>query len=163
MISGARHLNPSEAARRLGVSAKALRLYEERGLVAPLRTAAGWRVYGPDEMSRAAEIVALRSLGFSLAQVGRVLKGDPHGIAPALAAHEAALEGRSRQLVGTLEKLRELRNDLARGQTPTVGELTRLLAPIAQVRVAFELPWPWGGELFELRDIRSVNYIIGPL
>lgn len=163
MISGARHLNPSEAARRLGVSAKALRLYEERGLVAPLRTAAGWRVYGPDEMSRAAEIVALRSLGFSLAQVGRVLKGDPHGIAPALAAHEAALEGRSRQLADTLEKLRELRNDLARGQTPTVGELTRLLAPIAEVRVAFELPWPWGGELFELRDIRSVNYIIGPL
>jgi len=39
---------------RLGVSAKALRLYEQRGLIAPLRTAAGWRVYGPDEMARAA-------------------------------------------------------------------------------------------------------------
>jgi hypothetical protein len=29
--------------------------------------------------------------------------------------------------------------------------------------VTFELPWPWGGELFELNDIRSLNYIVGPL
>ncbi|WP_410954166.1 MerR family transcriptional regulator, partial [Pseudomonas aeruginosa] len=29
----ARFLSPSEAARQLGISAKALRLYEERGLV----------------------------------------------------------------------------------------------------------------------------------
>ncbi|MGE0717631.1 MAG: MerR family transcriptional regulator, partial [Alphaproteobacteria bacterium] len=45
-------LNPAEAARRLGVSAKALRLYEQRGLIAPARSAAGWRAYGPDEMVR---------------------------------------------------------------------------------------------------------------
>ena len=41
------------------------------------------------------------------------------------------------------------------------GELTRLLHP--ELTVAFELPWPWGGELFELRDIRPLNYITGPL
>jgi DNA-binding transcriptional MerR regulator len=161
--SSAQYLNPSEAARQLGVSAKALRLYEERGLVAPIRTAAGWRAYGPDEMNRAAEIVAMRSLGFSLAQIGRVLKGNFCGMEPALAAHQVSLEGRIRQLADTLEKVRELRDDLTRGQTPTTGELTRLLVPLAEVRVAFELPWPWGGERFELRDVRSMNYIIGPL
>jgi DNA-binding transcriptional MerR regulator len=59
----------SEAAERLGVSTKALRLYEQRGLVTPTRTVAGYRTYGPDEMSRASEIVALRALGLSLAQV----------------------------------------------------------------------------------------------
>jgi predicted site-specific integrase-resolvase len=52
--SSAQFLNPSEAARRLGVFAKALRLYEARGLIAPVRTAAGWRAYGPDEMARVA-------------------------------------------------------------------------------------------------------------
>ena len=52
MTSTARFLNPSEAARQLGVSAKALRLYEERGLLAPARTAAGWRAYDPGEMAR---------------------------------------------------------------------------------------------------------------
>jgi len=146
------------------VSIKALRLYERRGLVAPIRTAAGWRAYGPNERGRAAEIAALRALGFSLAQVARVLEGDPKGLEPALAAHQAMLEGRLRQLVGTVERVRGLRSDLARGQAPTADELARLLAPSRpELSVSFDLPWPWGGERFELRDVRPLNYIIGPL
>jgi DNA-binding transcriptional MerR regulator len=105
MNSSAQFLNASEAASRLGVSAKALRLYEQRGLIGPLRSAAGWRAYGPAEMSRASEIAALRALGFSLAQVARVLGGDSCGLEPALAAHQAVLEDRLRQLAGTIETI----------------------------------------------------------
>ncbi|QNK66546.1 MerR family transcriptional regulator [Variovorax sp. PAMC26660] len=163
MNSSSRFLNPAEAARRLGVSAKALRLYEQRGLVAPARNAAGWRSYGPEQMARGAEIVALRALGLSLAQVARVLDGDAEGLEPALAAHQTTLEAHARQLAGTIETVRNLRADLARGQTPTVEALTHLLAPTAKLEVEFELPWPWGGEPFMLRDIRPLNYIVGPL
>jgi DNA-binding transcriptional MerR regulator len=161
--SSAQVLNPSQAARQLGVSAKALRLYEQRGLIAPLRTAAGWRAYGPAEMARAGEIVALRALGLSLAQVARVLDGDRQDLGVALEAHQAALEGRARELSATVEKVRRLRIDLGKGQTPAAGELARLINPAAAPSIAFELPWPWGGERFELSDIRGLNYIIGPL
>jgi len=161
--SSAQFLNPSAAARRLGVSAKALRLYEQHGLITPGRTAAGWRVYGPDEMARAGEIVILRALGLSLVQVARVLGDDPEGLAPALAAHQATLEGRIRELAGTVEKVRDLRAGLAQGKPPTPGELARLLRPIPEFSVAFDLPWPWGGERFELGEVRPLNYIIGPL
>ena len=163
MISSARFLSPSEAAGRLGVSAKALRLYEQRGLIAPVRTAAGWRAYGPDQMSRATEIAALRALGFSLAQVARVLEGDPQGLELALADHQAVLDTQLRKLVGTIEKVRSLRDDLARGEAPTAGELVRRTAPDADLSVVFDLPWPWGGERFELGQVRPLNYIIGPL
>jgi DNA-binding transcriptional MerR regulator len=162
-VSASAFLSPSAAARRLGVSAKALRLYEQRGLVTPGRTAAGWRAYGPDEIARAAEIVALRALGLSLAQIARVLADDPQGLEPALAAHEAILEGRIRELAGAVEKVRELRAGLARGKAPTASELVRLLRPADEICVAFDLPWPWGGERFELREMRPLNYIIGPL
>lgn len=161
MSSSAQFLNPSEAARRLGVSTKALRLYEQRGLVEPARTATGWRVYGPNDMARADEIVALRTLGLSLAQVARVLAGDPQGLEPALAVHQATLEGRLRQVADTVEKVRGLRANLARGQAPAAGEVARLLE--GEPSVAFDLPWPWGGERFELRGIRPLNYITGPL
>ena len=163
MSASASFLSASEAARRLGVSIKALRLYERRGLLAPERTAAGYRIYGPDEMVRAAEIVALRALGLSLLQVTRVLEGDPRSLEPALAAHEATLENEIRRLVSTMDKVRSLRADLIRGQAPAAGELARLLKPSAKFDVAFELPWPWGGERFELSDIRPINYIVGPL
>ena len=57
-----RYFNPVEIARRLGVSIKALRLYEARGLVRPLRTQAGWRAYGPEQILRLHQIQALKGL-----------------------------------------------------------------------------------------------------
>src|ERR1700747_549528 len=66
----------SEAARRLGVSVKALRLYEQQGLLRPGRTAAGYRSYRDSDMARAAEVVGLRALGLSLAEVARILDGE---------------------------------------------------------------------------------------
>lgn len=151
-------LSPADAARVLGVSAKALRLYEERGLLTPGRTPAGWRAYGPAEMQRAEEIAALRALGFSLAQVARVLSGDASGLEPALAAHQSALEGRLRHLAAAIDRIRSLRADLASGATPAVSDLVDL-----QPAIAFDLPWPWGGERFELRAVRPLAWITGPL
>ncbi len=129
----------------------------------PERTASGWRAYGPDELARAAEIVALRSLGFSLAQVERVLSGVADGLEPALASLQARLEVEFGQLGLRLDKVRGLRRALARGEIPAAKDLAGLMpaspAPIA----TFDLPWPWGGERFEVRDVRALNYIVGPL
>ncbi len=167
MSPSTKFLSPSQAAKQLGISTKALRLYEQQGLIAPLRSEAGWRAYGPDQMRRATQIVALRSLGFSLTQIGRVLSGDAHGLDEALAAHQVVLEGQAWRIAGTVEKLRGLRHDLAscktNGQPTGAEELLRRLAPVSEPVVAFALPWPWGGEGFELRDIRPLNYIVGPL
>ncbi|RSB89649.1 MerR family transcriptional regulator [Burkholderia cenocepacia] len=155
-------LNASAAAARLGVSIKALRLYERHGLVTPARTPAGYRTYGPDDLARAADIAALRKLGLTLAQVASVLDGDARGLDAALAAHEAALDHGIHDFVSKLDRVRAMRAGLARGRMPADGELTRLLDP-GSAGVAFSLPWPWGGEWFECRDIRPLNYIIGSL
>lgn len=163
MTAPAQFLNPSEAAKRSGVSVKALRLYEQRGLLTPARTAAGWRVYGPDAMSRVAEIIALRELGLSIGQVAQVLEGDATCLESALAAHQAVIEGRLHQLADVAEKVRRVRTDLANGKKPATGDLARLVKPAAAIAVAFDLPWPWGGEPFELRDIRPLNHIVGSL
>ncbi|WP_309999347.1 MerR family transcriptional regulator [Caulobacter segnis] len=156
-------LSPSEAARQLGISAKALRIYEERGLLRPTRTATGWRAYGPDEMRRAAEIVALRSLGFSLKQVDRVVSGVADGLEPALGALRTRLESERDQLSRRLEKISALRRALARGEAPTLPDIAGLAAAPAPVVAGFNLPWPWGGEWFEVRGVRALNYIVGPL
>jgi DNA-binding transcriptional MerR regulator len=155
--------NSSEAAKQVGVSIKALRLYEQRGLVTPKRTAAGWRVYGPGEMTRLAEIIALRELGLSLGQIGQVLGGDASSLEAALAAHQTVIEGRLHRLADVAEKVRRVRTDLATGKAPAPGDLALLMKPASAIHVAFDLPWPWGGEPFELRDVRPLNYIVGPL
>lgn len=163
MTLSAVFLNASQAARRLGISTKALRLYEQRGLVSPPRTVAGWRAYGPTEIDRASDVVSLRALGLSLAQIARVLDGDADGLEPALAAHQTALEERIRALGAAAGKVRDLRDGLARGRKPTLGDLAGLASRAGEVSIAFDLPWPWGGERFELREVRPLTYITGPL
>ncbi|MCP1967503.1 MerR family transcriptional regulator [Bradyrhizobium elkanii] len=161
--AAARFLSPSEAARQLGISAKALRLYEERGLIAPGRTPAGWRACGPAEMARGAEIVALRALGLGVGEVARILNGDAVVLGRVLAAHEATLEARIRQCGDSIAKLRRLRADLGGGKMPATGDIIGAVRTRPAIGVAFDLPWPWGGERFELRDIKRLNYIVGPL
>ena len=163
MNTSSHYLNPSEAARRIGVSTKALRIYETRGLMSPLRTEAGWRVYGPDDMARAAEIAALRRLGLSLAQVARVLGGDAADLDAALAAHAADLDRQISELGKTIDRVHQLRAELAGGKATAAGDVMRLLERAQAPCVTFDLPWPWGGERCTLADIRPIMYITGPL
>lgn len=128
-----------------------------------MRTAAGWRAYGPAEMERATRIVALRSLGLSLAQVARVLKGEPDGLSAALTAHLRTLENETRELTGQIAGVRRMLAEIDHGQAPGLDELVHLMRPGKKPAIVVELAWPWGGERFELRDIRALTFIVGPL
>ena len=68
MCSSNEFLNPSEAALRLGVSIKALRLCEQRGLLTGAHCRRLARIRSRRDEPRR-EIAALRGLGLSLAQV----------------------------------------------------------------------------------------------
>lgn len=158
-----RCFTPAQASAALGVSAKALRLYEQHGLLSPDRTRTGWRTYDASAMTRAKEIVALRGLGLSLGQVARVLDGEPRDLDAALAAHEARLSETSQRTAAALDGVRSLRADINQGRAPTAASLVQALAERAALAVSFALPWPWDGEWFVLHDIPPLAFITGPL
>ena len=59
-----------EAAARSGFAASTLRYYEDLGLVVPAeRTAAGYRLYGDDELARLAFIARAKHLGCRLDEI----------------------------------------------------------------------------------------------
>src|SRR5438445_5567291 len=64
-----------------GVSAKTLRFYDEIGLLRPASVDArtGYRHYRPQQLEELASIVALKSLGISLADVRSLLRGAKSG------------------------------------------------------------------------------------
>jgi len=158
-----RGLSPSQAAAKLGISTKALRVYEERGLITPDRSATGWRAYGAEDMARAARIASLRALGLSLAQVEAALRGDVGALEAGLAAHETRLCAQARGLAVTIERVRSLRSEISQRRPRAPVESTQVLAARGDAACAFDLPWPWGGECFELREVKTINYITGPL
>lgn len=158
-----RNFTASQAAARLGVSAKALRLYEQQRLIEPGRSAAGWRLYDAEDLARAAEVVSLRALGLSLGQIARVLGGDSQEMDGALATLEERLRSQATQVATTLRRVAGLRDNLARGRIPNADELIAVLEADDRLSVGFALPWPWGGEWFALHDIQPLNFITGPL
>lgn len=120
-----RHLSPAEAARRLGVSVKALRVYESHGLVTPLRSAADWRTYGPDQIARLHQVVALKRLGLSLARIGLLLK-DAGSLDQVLDLQERVLARESLRVAKALEIVRTARAKLAGGSALSIEDLTTL-------------------------------------
>src|ERR1700758_4044319 len=105
------HLSPTETATRFGVSIKALRLYEQRGLLTPLRTEAGWRTYGPDQIARLHQILALKRLGLPLARIAALLASSG-ALEPILALQEQALARDSERLGRALALVRAAREKL---------------------------------------------------
>lgn len=68
-------LSIGEFARLAGVSVRMLRHYDRLGLLHPQRVdpASGYRSYGASQLDRANRLIALKDLGFTLDQVGRLL------------------------------------------------------------------------------------------
>jgi DNA-binding transcriptional MerR regulator len=126
MLMKDEHLSPSEAARRLGVSVKALRVYEQRGLVKPLRSQADWRAYGPEEMARLHQILALKALGLPLSRIGALLEGRASTLESVLAIQEQALKDEGNRLEHALALIRAARTRLAAGETLSIDDLTQL-------------------------------------
>ena len=62
-------LTAAECALRTGLTVRALRVYEKYGLIAPGRSAAGWRRYGAQELLSLNEIGLLKVLGLTLNQI----------------------------------------------------------------------------------------------
>ena len=63
-----------EVAARSGVSRKALRLYEARGILpAPRRTPSGYRTYSADVLGMLHFVTQARRLGLTLREIGRIV------------------------------------------------------------------------------------------
>ena len=66
-----------EAARRVGVSPAALRLYERQGLLPrTTRSAAGYRQYSQEDLRRARMVRRARRAGLSLRKIAQLLSRD---------------------------------------------------------------------------------------
>lgn len=81
----------SDLAREFGCTTRALRFYEDEGLIAPLRDGLT-RIYRPGDRERARLIVRLRNAGVSLPDVSIVLA------APESERNQAALDALSSRL-----------------------------------------------------------------
>lgn len=101
-----------EIAARTGVSRKALRLYEQTGILpAARRTGAGYRLYGQDTLALLAFVTQARRLGFRLDEIKRIVVLKRAGRTPC--AHVLDLiRAKLETIEQTLTDLAEVRGQL---------------------------------------------------
>ncbi len=102
-----------KAARAAGLSAKAVRLYEARGLLPEAqRTQAGYRTYTSDDITVLRFIRQAKTLGLSLGEIRDILDLRRGGTTPCRHV-TALLDQRIRDIDQTITGLRQLRRALA--------------------------------------------------
>ncbi|MBL4688813.1 MAG: MerR family transcriptional regulator [Nannocystaceae bacterium] len=107
-------LKIGDLARKTGKTVRALRLYEERGLLSPVRSEGGFRKYGPDEMARVYWIGKLQDMGFTLGQIESLITTvESKDTAPiAMESLRELFGGRLGETRAQVERLLQLERDL---------------------------------------------------
>ncbi len=102
-----------EAARRSGLSPKAIRLYEARGLLPPVgRTVSGYRLYSDHDLRLLGFIRRARGIGLGLDQIRSIIELRRTGTPPSEDVM-AVLRSRLVELDQRLGELHSLRGELA--------------------------------------------------
>ena len=110
---GRRIVRIGEAAAATGMTAKALRFYEHRGLLPTAhRTSNGYRDYGGETVNRLDFIRRSRNAGLTLAQIGGILQVRDAGGAPCVHVRDL-LATRLAELDAQLAELTALRSMVA--------------------------------------------------
>jgi DNA-binding transcriptional MerR regulator len=109
-------LDIRDVCQRTGLTSRALRFYEARGLLHPLRTHSGRRLYGPGEMQRIQQILALKRAGLSLAKIAALTSRAPLDLAALIDAQLALIDRREAELQEARALLTTVKSRIDRGE-----------------------------------------------
>ena len=116
-----------ELARETGLTVRTLHHYDQLGLLSPpSRTAGGHRCYTSSDVRRLHRIVALRSLGISLEEIGTLLDGDPDPTG-LLRRQLDVTEERIRKATDLRARLLDVLDGLSRNAEPSARQLLQLM------------------------------------
>lgn len=117
-------------ARRAGVTLRTLRYYDRVGLLRPsAHTEAGHRLYSDGDLVTLEQILALKFLGFTLAEIKGYLGAGPERLEPALARQRAMLLERRAQIDAVLRAI-EAAQEHARGNGLALEALVHIMEAV---------------------------------
>jgi DNA-binding transcriptional MerR regulator len=153
-------LRIGDFARLGGVTVRALRHYEARGLLAPAAVDAetGYRLYRTEQLEALDRIIALRDLGFSLGEVGELSGGTPEAILERLSRQRRRLTLDVQMQTARLRRLVALEQAAGSGSAEMSFRL-RVIAPQRALTRRTKLPSSGGSvtALFEEAEMTAAR------
>ena len=113
-----------------GVTVRALHHYDRLALLRPVRTRAGYRMYGLRDLERLEKIVALKCVGVPLKQIRTVLDRDSRALPEVLRAQRRALEAKRCRLDRAIGAIADAERSLRPGEPMDPALLKRIIEVI---------------------------------
>jgi len=120
-------LDIAQVARLTGLTSRALRFYEARGLVTPLRSASGRRHYGPAELERLHQVMAMKRAGLTLGQIEKIAAGRKLDLAKLIAVQLRSLDERRHEIDAARHVLTSILSRLDRSEPIDVATFCSLI------------------------------------
>ena len=97
-----------ELAKKLGVSARTVRFYDEKKLLRPCEySEAGYRLYDEDSVVRLQKILMLKYMDFSLEQISEMMRDDSSDMQKSLKEQEALLLDKKEHITRLINAIRK--------------------------------------------------------
>lgn len=106
-----------------GVTVKTLHHYDRVGLLRPHRTTAGYRLYASSDLVRLEQILALKTIGFSLHEIRQLLDRDALPLPAIFRQQREVLEEKRRLLERAIRALAEAERSAATESLPVTAIL----------------------------------------
>jgi DNA-binding transcriptional MerR regulator len=123
-------VNVQEFGKLAGVTVRALHHYDRLGLLRPVRTESGYRVYGAPDLERLEQIVALKFLGIPLKQIKAMLDRAGLPLPDALRMQRTVLEEKRWLLDRAILAIRKAEASIAPGRPADAALLTKIIKVI---------------------------------
>jgi MerR family redox-sensitive transcriptional activator SoxR len=111
-MRGSQLLSIGQLAERTGLAVSAIRFYETKGLVTPMRNTGGQRRFFRSDIRRLSFVMIAQQLGFTIEQIRQQLAGLPKERTPTKADWTKMSRGFRGELDARIEKLIQLRDRL---------------------------------------------------
>jgi DNA-binding transcriptional MerR regulator len=116
-----------EFAQLAGVTVKTLHHYDRVGLLRPRRTSAGYRVYTQPDLVRLEQVLALKTIGFSLKDIRALLDREALPLPAVFRQQREVLEEKRRLLDRAIRALTDAERAAAAGSAPTTVILQEVI------------------------------------
>ena len=162
-------MTSGEMAKKAGVSQKAIRLYDEKGLLKPTEYSEGnYRLYDTAALQILEKIVALKQIGFSLEEIRDNLKsGEASDIKSALEIQLQRMEEKKYQLEKTTDAIKRT---LARKENLDWDDVAEIVQYVSTDQSADERHWDalkhtsgemdWYVRIFNSLDIKEGTRVL---
>ncbi|MBO4687663.1 MAG: MerR family transcriptional regulator [Clostridiales bacterium] len=155
-------MTSGEIAKKAGVSQKAVRLYDEKGLLKPTDYSEGnYRLYDKEALAILEKIVALKQIGFSLEEIrDNLVAGDAKDIGEALRMQLRAMEEKRYRIEMVIDAIKRT---LSRGEDLDWDDVAGIVQSVTLDQEADRRHWlalqhTVPGEDWYVKIFRSMNF-----